>query len=108
MESGQHWSRLSKAPLPSTAALLEVFRSAEAYLNRGNIAGCVLQLVRVTAAAAEEPLKFGMGHGGESRFPAAPGSLYFASLGIAEPGIRVWTAEGSYPAGSVECRGGCR
>ncbi|KAL4438224.1 hypothetical protein ABPG77_010585 [Micractinium sp. CCAP 211/92] len=63
MQSGQQWRGLSKAALPSAAALLEVFRSAEAYSKRGNSAGCVLQLVRVTVAAAEEPLKFGIGHG---------------------------------------------
>lgn len=78
MASGQQWRGLSKEALPSTAAFLEVYRSAEAYLKRGNSAGCVFQLVRVTMAAAQEPLKFGIGYGGEFGSPGVLGSLQHA------------------------------
>lgn len=103
MQSGQQWRGLSKAALPSAAALLEVFRSAEAYLKRGNSAGCVLQLVRVTVAAAEEPLKFGIGHGGEFRQIAAPGSLRCEWLEITGP-VSEGAREGAVPHCSARTR----
>ncbi|KAL4448443.1 hypothetical protein ABPG75_005662 [Micractinium tetrahymenae] len=88
MASGQQWSGLSKAALPSTAALLEVFRSADAFLKHGNAAGCVLQLVRVTAAAAEEPVKFGVGHGESAAAAwAAGGGTAVCASGTAFPQV---------------------
>lgn len=75
MASGHGWNTLSKAPLLSLPALLGVFASADTQLKRGNPAGSVLQLVRVTQAAYEEPLKFGLSGAGE-RLSLAPAFLH--------------------------------